>query len=126
MVVVVVVGDGVVVVGVGGGGTQDCCGGGGRGGWDWRPSNGCCNQLPARLPSRVPPCIQSSSTFPACPPAPAPPPRRSAGHITTWAGKGSDPDKTFADLLTAKAAADEARIEVARRFTEVGPRGGQK
>jgi hypothetical protein len=53
---------------------------------------------------------------PACPCSPC----RSAGHITTWAGKGSDPDKTFADLLTAKTAADEARFEVARRFTEVG------
>lgn len=44
---------------------------------------------------------------------------RSAGHLSTWAGKSSDPDKTFADLLVAKGAADEARFEVARRFTEM-------
>jgi len=50
-------------------------------------------------------------THPAC---------RSAGHLSTWTGKGSDPDKTFADLLAAKGAADEARFEVARRFTMVG------
>lgn len=49
-----------------------------------------------------------------------PPCRRSASHVSTWAGKGSDPDKSFADLLAAKAAADEARFEVARRFTQVG------
>lgn len=39
--------------------------------------------------------------------------------MSTWAGKSSDPDKSFADLQAAKAAADEARFEVARRFTQV-------
>lgn len=40
--------------------------------------------------------------------------------MSTWAGKSSDPDKSFADLQAAKSAADEARFEVARRFTQVG------
>ena len=65
------------------------------------------------------------------PPAHQPPPAtqpaclslglcRSAGHLSTWAGKSSDPDKSFADMLAAKGAADEARFEMARRFTQVG------
>ncbi|KAL4436335.1 hypothetical protein ABPG77_009897 [Micractinium sp. CCAP 211/92] len=44
---------------------------------------------------------------------------RSAGHLSTWAGKSSDPDKSFQELQAAKGAADEARFEVARRFTEM-------
>ncbi|PRW20973.1 ADP-ribosylation factor GTPase-activating AGD3-like [Chlorella sorokiniana] len=47
---------------------------------------------------------------------------RSATHVSTWAGKSSDPDKSFADLQAAKSAADEARAEVARRFTQVESR----
>lgn len=49
-------------------------------------------------------------------------PCRSAGHLSTWAGKSSDPDKSFQELQAAKGAADEARFEVARRFTEVRAR----
>ncbi|PSC71679.1 ADP-ribosylation factor GTPase-activating AGD1 [Micractinium conductrix] len=44
---------------------------------------------------------------------------RSAGHLSTWAGKSSDPDKSFAELQAAKGTADEARFEVARRFTQM-------
>lgn len=47
---------------------------------------------------------------------------RSATHVSTWAGKSYDPDKSFADLQAAKSAADEARFEVARRFTQVESR----
>lgn len=44
--------------------------------------------------------------------------------MSTWTGKSADPDKSFADLLVAKTAADEARFEVARRFTQVRACGG--
>lgn len=48
--------------------------------------------------------------------------------MSTWTGKSNDPDKSFDAMLAAKGAADEARFEVARRFTEasksVGTGGG--
>lgn len=70
--------------------------------------------LPSTAPDRPPACLDTAVP----PPPPLPPLRRSATHLSTWAGKGSDPGKSFADLQAAKAAADDARADVARRFTQ--------